>query len=165
MLPFLPCKRCIFFRQNIDISVVFPSCYSVSESEQPTPRLTIEQYKDKYGAFQYTRAPFIPSDTPETTSAGDPPVFTAPAPPQEPESQESQEELAQTLEEQQAQISNLLDSSGESSPIEITTERSIHAPPLPSSSTSFQFGNPPPKSARPKATNSRISTNSKLYLP
>ena len=145
--------------------MVFPSCYSVSGSEQPTPRLTIEQYKDKYRAFQYTRAPFISSEAPETTSAADLPVGPAPTPPQEPESQESQEELAKTLEEQQARISNLLDSSRESTPIDITTERSIHAPPLPSSSTSFQFGIPPPKSARQIATNLRISTDSKLiYL-
>ena len=154
------------------IFVGFPLSYPVSSTTTPTThKLSLSEYKEKYGDFQFTRVPYTPPVVPEDPPAPAPPAPDPPAPappapaahtpPQGSGTLPQSQEPAPAFRDRLSEVINLQDSSPEITPIEPTCRVTSQQPPL-SASSNFYFGEPPIISARPKATNLRVNTDFEL---
>ena len=150
----------------------FPCLDSVSSTTTPvTHKLSLSEYKEKYGDFQFTRFPYTPPVEQEEPPAPVPPVPEptvpvppAPAtqtPPQESGTLPPSQEPAPAYRDRLSEVINLQDSAPEITPIEPTCRIPNQQPPL-SANSNLYFGEPPLPSARPKATNLRVDTDCKL---
>ena len=127
-----------------------------STTTPSTHKLSLSEYKEKYGDFQFTRDPYTPPVVPE-----DPPAPAAHTPPQESGTLPQSQEPAPAYRDRLSEVINLQENSPAITPIEPMGRVTSQQPPL-SASSNVYFGEPPIISARPKATNLRVNTDCEL---
>ena len=139
-----------------------------STTTPSTHKLSLSEYKETYGDFQFTRVPYTPPVEQEEPPSPAPPVpeptvpaHLAPAahiPPQESGTLPPSQEPAPAYRDRLSEVINLQDSSPEITPIDPTCRIPNQQPPI-SANSNFYFGEPPLASARPKATDLRVNTD------
>lgn len=134
-----------------------------SSETQPTAKLSLNQYKEKYGDFQFTRVPYNPPAAPDNITGAEPPIPESPDPPQESGTLDTSQDSAPAHRDRLSTLSDILDSSEEETQVETTGNDRNQPPPL-SADSSCHFGDSSTRSARPKATNLRVSTDCEFLL-